>query len=452
MLEPPVLSTLPAGCAAVQSGCERTYQSCLTAKSACQCLTDFSQCLTGCHTPQLVSALSRNCSLSYCDAACPLPTSADMVERLIDASVDNLVSLPSGEGVFIPEGALASSTKIGVQVMSAVPRVPGHQGLTIRSRALSFSPSGQTFQKEVTLAIRFNGAVPGAGRRLAIFKHNTQTLDWNEKTGSELLATDRVVRAKTRSFSTYAVFELDEDPPPQPPPPPPASAPMMGPWQIVALSVAIIFCVLLVLVCTKCIGKDEEKAKTRAKVERDAQYLEPTIVAEDPVAGVPEHAAMVEVQEPSQGPSADSSTGQMVQHVTPIKISTPPVQVFSKKGGTLVMSDDETPPETPRQGAPSQHTDEHQPSLHLFVPAMASAGAQRRAIGQNVRRSPEAFSDERQPNLDLMRSAVSDSDSIPTTPTNELEGARGALNRAQSNVQPPPRQHATARQYHTFAV
>ena len=152
------------------------------------------------------------------------------------------------------------------------------------------------------------------------------------------------------------------------------------------------------------------------------------------------------------------------------------------------MSDDETPPETPRQGAPSQHTDEHQPSLHLFVPAMASAGAQRRAIGQNVRRSPEAFSDERQPNLDLMRSAVSDSDSvsrsvgererlqnasafsmrngfvwsfdlcldalsqIPTTPTNELEGARGALNRAQSNVQPPPRQHATARQYHTFAV
>ena len=397
VLQPPVLSTLPEACAAVESECSSAYTSCLTRRSACQCLLEFSTCLTGCHTPQLVTALSQNCSSSYCHSTCPLPPSAHTVEWLIDASVDNEVLLSSGEGVFIPRGALASNTKIGIKMLSYVPRVPGHQGLAVRSKALSFSPSGQTFEKEVTLRIRFNGSLPATGRRLAIFRHNTQTLDWNEKHGSETAATERMVEAQTNSFSTYAVFELDVDLPAPTPAPVRESSPAMGAWQIVGLVAIIILCMLILVLCISRQGKLEQDALARAKVARDTkELLEPSIIPEDPDLDVPRHTANVEVRD-----SAPSSDENGVERVAPIKISVPPSQVLHRDGIHQVLSDDVSPPETPIVGD-NDDADEHQPRLDLFASALSSDNRQHVHVEQNRPAQTRAFVDENQPRLDLL--------------------------------------------------
>ena len=396
VLEPPVLSSLPEACTAVQSECNATYQSCLTTRSACQCLTDFSKCLTGCHTMQLVASMSGQCSLSYCHSTCPLPPSAIMVEQLIDASVDNRVSLSSGEGVFIPRGALASNTKIVVRVLSSVPRVPGHQGLTVRSKAISFSPSGQTFQKAVTLRIYVNGSLPATGRRLAIFKYNTQTLDWNEKLGSKMLATERMVEAETMSFSTYAVFELDEEAPLAAPTPVRESNQAMGPWQIVALVAIVIFCMLLLVMCVLRQTKEEREALARAKLKRDKELLEPAVIAPQADLGIPAHSANIELTD-----SAPSSNVSGVDRVAPIKISEAPKPATSSY---QVMNDDESPPES--------DDDEHQPRLDLMAAALSSRDKQREQF-QPTRPPQTVPEDEHEPRLDLLAAqAAGPSDSV----------------------------------------
>jgi hypothetical protein len=93
-----------------------------------------------------------------------------------------------------------------------------HHLMYHRSEALQFSPSGTVFKKNVTLQIAYNGSA-ARGNRAAIHKFNRQTLMWDEQPESVTSLTEQVVRVKTKSFSTYAVFQR-----PVPVPPPPVAA------------------------------------------------------------------------------------------------------------------------------------------------------------------------------------------------------------------------------------
>ena len=90
-----------------------------------------------------------------------------------------------------------------------------HHLMYRRSEALQFSPSGTVFKKNVTLQIAYNGSA-ARGNRAAIHKFNRQTLMWDEQPESVTSLTEQVVRVKTMSFSTYAVFQR---PVPVPSPP-----------------------------------------------------------------------------------------------------------------------------------------------------------------------------------------------------------------------------------------
>ena len=248
----------------------------------------------------------------------------------------------------------------------------------------------------MTLRIYVNGSLPATGRRLAIFKYNTQTLDWNEKLGSKMLATERMVEAETMSFSTYAVFELDEEAPLAAPTPVRESNQAMGPWQIVALVAIVIFCMLLLVMCVLRQTKEEREALARAKLKRDKELLEPAVIAPQADLGIPAHSANIELTD-----SAPSSNVSGVDRVAPIKISEAPKPATSSY---QVMNDDESPPES--------DDDEHQPRLDLMAAALSSRDKQREQF-QPTRPPQTVPEDEHEPRLDLLAAqAAGPSDSV----------------------------------------
>jgi len=122
-----------------------------------------------------------------------------------DPSVDNTVQLSDGRGVQIPGGALSASVVVGLQVESLA---EGSVLMTAKSDVLTFTPSGTTFLKPVTLIFNLQ-KIPPKGKRLAVHRYNPRTGRWEEKQGSSTSSKSNSVSVQTSSFSSYAVFEMD---------------------------------------------------------------------------------------------------------------------------------------------------------------------------------------------------------------------------------------------------
>jgi len=136
------------------------------------------------------------------DAPAPTPPPPPPPAGTVIGPAGGTVTGPSGTSVLIPAGALASDTRILIEVVTAgAPPTPN--GFTAGGQMFSFTPHGTTFAVPVTMTIPFDPAQVPAGQQPAFFKTNAQN-QWEQITNATFGATS--ASAQVTGFSLTAVF------------------------------------------------------------------------------------------------------------------------------------------------------------------------------------------------------------------------------------------------------
>jgi len=122
---------------------------------------------------------------------------------------------------------------------------------------LKFEPSGFVFESPVVVSIVAD-SLPGAGRRLALFRLDENTQQWQEQQNSITNSDTAVVSVETMSFSYWTVFDLENTHPntqphttPLPLLPKPASRSTNDTVYILVPAIVGfgLFCLIVVCVC-----------------------------------------------------------------------------------------------------------------------------------------------------------------------------------------------------------
>jgi len=126
----------------------------------------------------------------------------------------SVVILQNGQeqGVDIPPYAYVSKTKISVQRIADL-SILGTSFSDINqtrvSDVLKFQPSGSVFRSSVKIFLVADRQATD-GKRLAIFKLNERTQQWQEQLNSTTDLVTRQVSVNTLSFSYWTVMEVPE--------------------------------------------------------------------------------------------------------------------------------------------------------------------------------------------------------------------------------------------------
>jgi len=126
----------------------------------------------------------------------------------------SVVILQNGQeqGVKIPSYAYVSKTKISVQRiadLSILGTSLSDINQTRVSDVLKFEPSGSVFRSSVIIFLVADRQAT-IGKRLAIFKLNELTQQWQEQLNSTTDIVTRKVSVNTLSFSYWTVMEVPE--------------------------------------------------------------------------------------------------------------------------------------------------------------------------------------------------------------------------------------------------
>jgi len=116
------------------------------------------------------------------------------------------------QGVEIPPNAYVSNIKISIQRIADVSILSTSVGDINKTRVsdiLKFEPSGSVFQSPVIIFLVADRQ-PSIGKRLAIFKLNDLTQQWQEQPNSTTDLVSKKVRVQTLSFSYWTVIEVPE--------------------------------------------------------------------------------------------------------------------------------------------------------------------------------------------------------------------------------------------------
>ena len=149
-------------------------------------------------------------------AQTPMPTqvSQEKISIIIDPTVEQDVKLLRNgkvQGVHIPAMAYVLDSPISVQIVlndAILDTATTDVDKTKVSDILKLEPSGSVFQSPVIVSIVAD-SLPGAGRRLALFKLDENTQQWHEQQNSITNTSTAVVSVETMSFSYWTVFEVD---------------------------------------------------------------------------------------------------------------------------------------------------------------------------------------------------------------------------------------------------
>jgi hypothetical protein len=135
-------------------------------------------------------------------APVPPPAPPPPPPGMVIGAAGGTVSGPNGAQVVIPAGALASDTRILVElVTTGAPPLP--TGFTTGDQMFAITPHGTTFSVPVTVTIPFDPASVPAGQTPAFYKTNAQN-QWEELPNAVFGTTN--VSAQVTSFSIFDVL------------------------------------------------------------------------------------------------------------------------------------------------------------------------------------------------------------------------------------------------------